>query len=86
MPWTEEMKKELKQVFDSNTSKRITDECTREEVLKVAQQLGEVVEELEDQIDLLEFDDESGLLGWDEFLEWWSESVDPRGYENDEEN
>ena len=86
MPWTEEMKKELKQVFDSNTSKRVTDECTREELLKVAQQLGEVVEELEDQIDLLEFDDESGLLGWDEFFEWWSESVDPRGYENDEEN
>jgi hypothetical protein len=84
MPWSEEMTKELKHVFDSNTTKRITDECTREEILKIAEQCGEVAEELEDQIDLLAFDEETGLLGWDEFYEWWSETVDPRDYEEAE--
>jgi len=85
MPWSEEMTKELKIIFDNNTTKRVTDECTREEVLKIAAQCGEVAEELEDQIDLLAFDDESGLLDWDDFFEWWSETVDPRDYEETED-
>jgi len=75
------MKKELKAIFDSVVKK--ADFCDRDEILTIAVRCGEKPEELEDQIDLLEFDDETLLLEWPDFFEWWSEEVDPRSYEDE---
>ena len=79
--WTAEMKAELKVIFDAAVAKAGV--CTREEILVIATRCGENPDDLEDQIDLLEFDEETLLLCWADFFEWWSEEVDPRDYDEE---
>ena len=64
--WTDEMREELKKYFDVVVKK--PDLCTREEIMLVAQRAGENPEDLEDQIDLLDFDEDTNLLDWDDFF------------------
>jgi hypothetical protein len=64
--WTEQMKNELKSIFDA-VCKRPEAGCTRNEILSVAARAGEDPEDLEDQIDLLEFDQATNLIEWSEF-------------------
>ena len=75
--WTPAMTKELRRNFDENT--RREGFASRAEILTIAARCGEDPEDLEDQIDLLEFNGEN-LLPWDDFFDWWSEEVDPRDY------
>ena len=75
------MKEELKKVFD-DTMKR-PEKCSREEILKLAKVVGEIPDDLEDALDLLEFDEETQLLSWDDFYQWWSETEDPRDWDDD---
>ena len=76
--WTAQMKAELKTIFDSVVAK--PEFCNREELRQIAKRAGEDPEELDDQIDLLEFDESTDLLDWEYFFEWWSEEVDPRDW------
>lgn len=69
---------ELKVIFDDVVKKE--DWCSREEIRIIASRVGEQPDELDDQIDLLEFDEDTNLIEWEYFYEWWSEDVDPRLY------
>ncbi len=80
MGWTEEMKEELKKIFDEEVKKEGW--CSSDEIKSIATRTGEDPEELEDHIDLLEFDEQTLLLSWELFFEWWSQEVDPRSLEN----
>ena len=75
--WTPQMKRELQTIFDSTVKK--AGYATRQEILRIAKLVHEDPDELEDQLDVLDFD-EDNLLDWDEFFDWWSEEVDPRDY------
>lgn len=78
------MKEELKKLFDSVTKKQ--DWCSNEEIRTIAGRTGENPEELDDYIDMLAFDEETLLLHWDKFFDWWSTEVDPRDYEAGKQN
>lgn len=73
------MKTELKAIFDSVAKRQ--GQISHEEIGVLAKRVGEDPEELDDQIDMLAFDEETLMLSWDAFYKWWSEEVDPRNYE-----
>jgi hypothetical protein len=77
MPWTEEMKAELYKKFDLITNEYHQGWASHDDIIKIAVLCGEDPDDLEDQIDLLEFDEKTNLIDWDEFYDWWSEEVDP---------